>query len=97
MNEIIVGSIVDYQVNPHTVFGKVKSIDGTEVTVSFREANLPTVCARCGNFSQLSVNGGTGEIECLASGCGHEHGFKEWEEKHPISKLTLAPDKLQPK
>jgi len=95
--QIIIKSVVDFTDSKYRVYGVVKSIEGEKVTLSFTEANHPEACEKCGSSVNLSVNGGSGEVECLRTGCGHRHGFKEWEEDHLISELTLAPEKFQPK
>lgn len=71
--------------------GVVKTLlPNDEVLVSFKVARQPKVrmvCDSCGWPGFLSMNGGTGEIVCMISGCGHEHGFSEYEEKFPLAKL----------
>lgn len=96
-NQIKVGSVVDFNGSKLSVYGVVKSIDEGKITLAFREANHPKVCAKCGSSVSLSRDGVSGKIVCMRTGCGHEHGFKEWEEEHLISELTLAPKKFQSK
>ena len=44
-----------------------------------RQEKERNVCDDCG-FRTLSRNVGTGEIVCMDSDCGHEHGFDERDE-----------------
>lgn len=71
--------------------GVVKSIDTQAQTaeVGYEIPNTPTVCAECGSGAELSVSGNTGEVECLATGCGHGHGFKTVHVVVPLSQLEL--------
>jgi hypothetical protein len=55
--------------------------------VHFRMPRLPRVCGSCGMASGLSVNGDTGEVVCMRSGCGHEHGFDERDEEFSLDLL----------
>ena len=52
-----------------------------------RVPNHPTVCARCGSSHGLSRDGGSGEIVCLITGCGHEHGFSPVTISVPLAKI----------
>lgn len=51
-----------------------------QAQVKFRTPKQPkkrNICDSCGFPHMLSQNGGTGEITCMRSGCGHDHGFDE--------------------
>jgi hypothetical protein len=56
-------------------------------TVCFRVPNTPHVCEECESPLELSVNGATGEIVCMRTGCGHGHGFSPCEIDVPLSKI----------
>ncbi len=56
--------------------GTLKSIKGEETVVEFRIPVRPFVCADCGSPAHLSMNGASGTVVCLRSGCGHDHGFE---------------------
>jgi len=67
-----------------TTYGTVSELrpDGRAV-VHFRIPRQPKergVCDYCRFPGLLSMNGATGEIVCMRSGCGHEHGFEERDE-----------------
>lgn len=49
------------------------------------------ICDKCKWPGMLSKNGGTGEIVCIRSGCGHDHGFDEVTNSIHESKLILEP------
>lgn len=73
-----------------TVYGTIKKIDGASAVVHFKVPRVPKrhgVCDRCNFPGMLSRNGGSGEIECMRSGCGHEHGFDHRDEIIELTKL----------
>lgn len=78
----------DFTMKPGGV-GMVVSINKTEQTagVEYKVPNLPDECQACGRTGGLSRNGGTGEIECMNTGCGHKHGFQTISVKLPLSSL----------
>jgi hypothetical protein len=76
LNPTAEGVVVDF--DPH---------DNTAAVVAFRVPNTPDRCEKYGRMSGLSVNGGTGEVECMASSCGHEHGFRTATVSLPLSSL----------
>lgn len=95
--KIIVGMVVtvdeeDVQIGkgiydyPH---GTVKGVQGDLVDLEFAIPNRPSVCKSCGSSYSLSVLGNTGEVECLASGCGHNHGTR-------LVTMTFPIDMLKP-
>lgn len=57
-------------------------------TVRFKVPNTPTECEECGSSSDFSVNGATGEIVCMRTGCGHGHGFREVDISVPFSNIV---------
>jgi hypothetical protein len=71
---------------PITVYPKMQVVVGAIFTLAevngkiakirFKIPNRPRVCKACGGEYELSMNGGTGEIECMRTGCGYRHGFK---------------------
>ena len=67
--------------------GKLIKVKGQIATVAFEVPNLPRRCEGCGMISGLSRNAGTGEIVCMSTGCGHEHGFKNIAVEIPFSNL----------
>ena len=56
--------------------------------VCYEIPNRPKECAECGFEAFLSVNGGTGEVVCMRSGCGCEHGFSKKEVTIPLKDLV---------
>ena len=68
-----------------------KLLSENKASVHFKIPHLPSqrsVCDRCGAYGLLSKNGATGEIVCMRSGCGHSHGFEEWDSTFPLDKLV---------
>jgi hypothetical protein len=57
--------------------GVVQTINDDKAEVLFEIPNTPKVCGSCGFAGSLSVNRGTGEVECLRRGCGHGQGFRK--------------------
>ena len=75
-------------------WGKVtdKSFSDWEVTYKIpRKPEEKGVCDKCKCPGRLSKNGGTGEIVCMRSGCGHEHGFNTATIRINEKKLVLEP------
>lgn len=67
-------------------YGRVKEfLSNDRVIVGFKEPHQPQSCGACGSPFALSVNAGTGEIVCMRSGCGHEHGYRHWDEVVDVS------------
>ena len=88
-----IGDVVDVPSQPHrTVYGTISNLlPNKKALVHFkmpRDAKLHGFCDGCGRPGALSVNGGTGEIECMHTGCGHCHGFSESDEIIPLSQLV---------
>lgn len=69
--------------------GIVREIVDSRVLVGFNLPNTPVECAQCGSLENLSYSASSGQVECLATGCGHEHGFKEFTTTLPIA--TIEP------
>lgn len=68
--------------------GEIQSLVGTNhARVLFKKPQEVKVCAACGSWFNLSKNGATGEITCMKSGCGHDHGFTEESHVVPLSHL----------
>ncbi len=93
-----VGDLVDMKGRKLNYYGKVVELKGEEAVVNLRFRNEPEggpsgVCKGCGWPGGFSVNGGTGEIVCMRSGCGYEYGFKTTKEIIPISELINMTDK----
>lgn len=82
-----VGNMVDIKGRNLSYYGEVKEILDTRAVVRLKEANQPDTCKECGWPGSLSMNGGTGEIVCMRTGCGHKHGFREWDELIPVANL----------
>jgi hypothetical protein len=84
------GDLVDVQDRKLTHYGKfVENLPNQEARIRMKTANEPKergVCDNCGS-PNLSLEGSTGEITCIRTGCGHDHGFREWDEIIPIAKL----------
>lgn len=74
-----VGDVVDLVGCPALRGGKITellpSVEG--VKVLFKTPRQTDFCEQCGSQFNLSRNGGTGEVVCMRTGCGHEHGFVE--------------------
>src|SRR3989344_3463049 len=89
--EFKIGTIVDVQGRDDLrAYGKITVIKNGRATVHFQQPRTEKerhICDSCGWPGLLSINGGTGEIECMRSGCGHGHGFRESEEIIPIAQL----------
>lgn len=93
-----VGDLVDIRGRKLNYYGKILELRGEEAIVSLKFRREPEggswgVCKNCGWPGFFSVNGGTGEIVCMKSGCGYEYGFKTTKEIIPISKLINVTDK----
>ncbi len=75
-----IGDVVDVtgrQVSRGTVKG-FRS-EGKAI-IHFKIPKSPKVkgaCDDCGSMGLLSLNRGTGEIECMLTDCGYGHGFEE--------------------
>lgn len=69
------------------VYGKIVELQGEKAVVNFKIPRQPKTCSGCGWPFNLSINGNTGEIECMRSGCGHRHGFEDRTEIIPLSQL----------
>lgn len=66
-----------------TNYGVITELRPGKAVVHFRtplEPKKRNVCDSCGWPGLLSVNGHTGEVVCMRSGCGHDHGFGERDE-----------------
>lgn len=88
-----VGDLVDVQGRSLRCYGEIKELRGTAL-VHFKEPRRPNrgggrLCDECGRGSGLSQNIMSGEVVCMASGCGHRHGFDERDEEIAIGLLIL--------
>jgi hypothetical protein len=90
-----VGNIVDFEGSNYSVYGKIKSIENDKAKIEFTQPNRPKVCEKCGSSRDLSLENGNGQVVCMATGCGYEHGYKIWEEEHPVDALMMAPKEFQ--
>lgn len=79
-----VKDLVDVPGRALTNYGRIRELrSGGRALVRFREPRQPEqsgCCDSCHFPGMLSQNAGTGEISCMRSGCGHEHGFDEHDE-----------------
>lgn len=79
-----VGTYVDVPGRKLTHYGKITELlPNNEARVRMKTTGRPQkqgVCDKCGCPGMLSMNGGTGELVCMSSGCGHGHGFDERDE-----------------
>lgn len=76
----------------------LKHLSENRVAVRFRIPHQPAernVCDRCGFPGMLSKNGATGEIVCMRSGCGHDHGFEEWGRDFQFDQLVNITTKMR--
>ena len=81
---INVSDLVDVKGRNLTFGGRVKAfLPKNEVVVHFKTPRQPkkrNFCDDCGMHGTLSMNGDSGEVVCMRTGCGHEHGFEERDE-----------------
>ena len=81
-----------------TLYGSITELhpDSKAIIIFWipREPKERNACDECGSAT-LSVNGSTGEIVCMRSGCGHEHGFKSREEVISLDLLVNITTKRQ--
>ncbi len=86
-----IGDIVGVVGGGFGVSGKIKELFPNETArVYFEIPNKSqerNICDKCGWPGNLSVNGGTGEIVCQRSGCGHGHGFQKRNKIFPLNQL----------
>ncbi len=77
--------------HPRWAFGTFSRLlaDG-KAEVHFKRAREPVVCQACGGIAHLSRNASTGEIVCMRTGCGEEHGFDVIVETLPIADISSA-------
>lgn len=79
-----IGDLVNVRERKLAYYGEVREfLPEDRLIVRFKEPREPNngiCCDKCGWPGGLSTNGGTGEVVCMHSGCGHEHGFREWDE-----------------
>ena len=91
MSAIAVNEIVGIPVPPFIQQGKVLAIlPDNKVSVEYQLPRQPKedgLCDHCSSIS-LSMNGATGEIVCMSTGCGHEHGFDEKVETFLVNKIV---------
>lgn len=82
--KVAIGDLVDVRERKLAYYGKVKEfLSGDRLVVRFKEPREPKdaiCCDKCGGIGSLSVDGATGEIVHMRSGCGYGHGFREWDE-----------------
>ena len=93
-----IGDYVDVNDRKRTkfsVYGKITEINGDTAVVYFRIPRDPKkgTCEGCRWPGLLSMNGSTGEIECMRSGCGHSHGWEKRYEIIPLLKLINITEK----
>lgn len=94
-----VGDIVDVKERDDLdYFGRIVEINEDKAVVRLKFTRHPEgrengVCESCGSFGHFSVNGGTGEIVCMRTGCGHEYGFIERDEVIALEKLINITEK----
>jgi|SRR3989344_1710586 len=95
-----VGDLVDVKRRSDLdYYGKITAINGNEATVKLKFVRHPEgrgrgVCEECGFPGGFSVNGGTGEIVCMRTGCGHEYGFIKRAEIIALDKLINISEKM---
>lgn len=84
-----IGNLVGKRGKRSTHLGKITAIfhGSDEACVTFTVAIQPTACMECGEKYYLSENVVSGEIVCMATGCGYKHGFKRWDEVISFGKL----------
>lgn len=83
-------------------YGKILEIKKDKAIVHLKFVRHPEgrergVCEACGFPGFFSVNGGTGEIVCMKSGCGYGYGFIERDELVSIDKLINITEKKKQK
>jgi len=54
---------------------EVLSRNGEKVEVEISTPASPKICSRCGHGRNLSINGVTGVVVCMTTGCGHDFGY----------------------
>jgi hypothetical protein len=57
--------------------------------VRLRRPRSVRFCEACGAVASLSENATTGEIVCMKSGCGHEHGFDTIVDEFALEQLAM--------
>lgn len=86
-----IGDVVDEPSLDLPVYGKVIDLTETKAKVVFRiprREKKKGFCDACGSPAHLSINGETGELVCLVTGCGHEYGFEKKTRTIPLEKLV---------
>ena len=61
----------------YPVLAEVLSRKGDRLVIKFSPPGRPTTCRQCGTDSGLSVNGVTGVVVCMTTGCGHNFGYSK--------------------
>jgi hypothetical protein len=98
MFQFNVNDLVDVRGRRLTNYGIVREVHANgKALVHFRTPRQPYEgrCEYCGFSGMLSNNGATGEVVCLRSGCGGEHGFDERDETIPLDLLINISAKQQ--
>ena len=82
-----------------TNYGTIEELrPDNKALVHFRTPRQPEergCCDHCHWPGMLSQNGGTGEVVCMRSGCGHDHGFDERDEVLSLDLLVNITTKRQ--
>ena len=87
-----VKDLVDVPGRELTNYGRIRELrSGGRALVRFREPRQPKrgdCCDSCHFPGMLSQEVGTGEISCMRSGCGYQHGFDERNEMIALDLLV---------
>lgn len=92
------GDLVDVIGRRLTHYGKIIEITDDKAVVHIkatREPKRENCCDDCGWPGFLSMYGNTGEIVCMKSDCGYNHGLEERDEIIPLEKLINITVKRQ--
>jgi len=95
-----VGDTVDIKNRKLDYYGKILEIKDSKAIVRLKFVRHPEgrgsgTCESCGWPGFFSVNGGTGEIVCMRTGCGYEYGFTQTEEIVLLDKLVNITEKKE--
>ncbi len=93
-----ISDVVDVVGRNLTHYGRLDEIlPNKEARVHFDTPRQPRkrgFCDECQMPGMLSIDGSTGEIVCMRTGCGHEHGFEGRDEIIPIGQLINISEQL---
>ena len=56
---------------------EVLSRKGEDIEVGISTPARPKICGQCGHGRNLSVNGATGVVVCMTTGCGRDFGYSK--------------------